>query len=194
MRQVTKASGSAGRLRGWRGTDRHIVYKRSLTTLAKHSGFLPSACQPYRAKRKGKVERPFPRFHKDFFLTRSFGASARGAARLARHGDECEPAWHDTADRVGALCSPALVVAAIRVGGSELFALIGQPALDTGTLTAPHVPLRSDRVPNQRGIRRFVPDQSVRVGRRIWPARVLQLCSSALNSARHRSALEREVW
>ena len=37
----------------------HIVYNRSLIALAKHFGFLPRACRPYRAKTKGKVERPF---------------------------------------------------------------------------------------------------------------------------------------
>lgn len=51
---------------------RHIVYNRSLLALAKHYGFLPRACRPYRAKTKGKVERPFSYIRKDFFLARSF--------------------------------------------------------------------------------------------------------------------------
>jgi transposase len=50
----------------------HIVYNRSLLALAKHYGFLPRACRPYRAKTKGKVERPFSYIRKDFFLARSF--------------------------------------------------------------------------------------------------------------------------
>jgi transposase len=52
--------------------DGHIIYNRSLIALAKHYGFLPRACRPYRAKTKGKVERPFSYIRKDFFLARSF--------------------------------------------------------------------------------------------------------------------------
>ena len=50
----------------------HIVYNRSLLALAKHYGFHPRACRPYRAKTKGKVERPFSYIRKDFFLARLF--------------------------------------------------------------------------------------------------------------------------
>ena len=50
----------------------HIVYNRSLIALARHYGFLPRACRPYRAKTKGKVERPFSYIRQDFFLARSF--------------------------------------------------------------------------------------------------------------------------
>jgi hypothetical protein len=50
----------------------HIVYNRSLLALAKHYGFQPKACRPYRAKTKGKVERPFSYIRQDFFLARSF--------------------------------------------------------------------------------------------------------------------------
>lgn len=50
----------------------HIIYNRSLLALAKHYGFYPRACRPYRAKTKGKVERPFSYIRKDFFLARSF--------------------------------------------------------------------------------------------------------------------------
>lgn len=49
-----------------------IVYNRSLVDLARHYGFHPKACQPYRAKTKGKVERPFRYIREDFFLARSF--------------------------------------------------------------------------------------------------------------------------
>lgn len=52
--------------------DGHIVYNRSLLALAQHYGFLPRACRPYRAKTKGKVERPFSYIRQDFFLARSF--------------------------------------------------------------------------------------------------------------------------
>lgn len=50
----------------------HVVYNRSLLTLAQHYGFHPRACRPYRAKTKGKVERPFSYIRQDFFLARSF--------------------------------------------------------------------------------------------------------------------------
>ena len=50
----------------------HIVYNRSLLALAQHYGFLPKACRPYRAKTKGKVERPFSYIRQDFFLARTF--------------------------------------------------------------------------------------------------------------------------
>ncbi|RWP38191.1 IS21 family transposase, partial [Mesorhizobium sp.] len=50
----------------------HIIYNRSLLALAKHFGFQPRACRPYRAKTKGKVERPFRYIREDFFLARSF--------------------------------------------------------------------------------------------------------------------------
>ena len=54
------------------GEDGHIVYNRSLLALAGHYGFLPKACRPYRAKTKGKVERPFRYIREDFFLGCSF--------------------------------------------------------------------------------------------------------------------------
>lgn len=52
--------------------DRGIVYNAKLLSLATHYGFLPKACKPYRAKTKGKVERPFRYVREDFFLARSF--------------------------------------------------------------------------------------------------------------------------
>ncbi len=56
------------------GDRRHegIVYNRALIDLARHYGFHPKACRPYRAKTKGKVERPFRYIREDFFLARSF--------------------------------------------------------------------------------------------------------------------------
>jgi transposase len=50
----------------------HVVYNRSLLALARHYRFQPRACRPYRAKTKGKVERPFSYIRQDFFLGRSF--------------------------------------------------------------------------------------------------------------------------
>jgi len=52
--------------------ERGIVYNDKLLALAAHYGFLPKACRPYRAKTKGKVERPFRYVREDFFLARSF--------------------------------------------------------------------------------------------------------------------------
>src|SRR3954469_15393159 len=50
----------------------HIVYNRPLLAFARHYGYLPKACKAYRAKTKGKVERPFRYIREDFFLGRSF--------------------------------------------------------------------------------------------------------------------------
>src|SRR5918997_3944947 len=49
-----------------------IAYNAKLLDLAAHYGFLPKACKPYRAKAKGKVERPFRYVREDFFLARTF--------------------------------------------------------------------------------------------------------------------------
>ena len=49
-----------------------IVYNRALIDFARHYGFQPKACRAYRAKTKGKVERPFRYIREDFFLARSF--------------------------------------------------------------------------------------------------------------------------
>ncbi len=53
-------------------TSGHIVYNPTLVGFAGHFGYLPKACQPYRAKTKGKVERPFRYVREDFFLGRHF--------------------------------------------------------------------------------------------------------------------------
>jgi transposase len=49
-----------------------VIYNRALLDLACHYGFQPRACRPYRAKTKGKVERPFRYIREDFFLAGSF--------------------------------------------------------------------------------------------------------------------------
>jgi transposase len=49
-----------------------VIYNRALLDLARHYGFQPRACRPYRAKTKGKVERPFRYIREDFFLGSSF--------------------------------------------------------------------------------------------------------------------------
>ena len=49
-----------------------VTYNASLVALLNHYGAVPRACQPYRAKTKGKVERPFRYIRQDFFLARTF--------------------------------------------------------------------------------------------------------------------------
>jgi len=49
-----------------------VIYNRGLLDLARHYGFHPRACRPYRPKTKGKVERPFRYIREDFFLGASF--------------------------------------------------------------------------------------------------------------------------
>ena len=49
-----------------------VTYNTSLVALLGHYGAAPRACQPYRAKTKGKVERPDRYVRQDFFLARSF--------------------------------------------------------------------------------------------------------------------------
>ena len=51
---------------------RHVIYHPRLLELAEHYGFRPRACAPYRAKTKGKVERPFSYIRDDFFLGARF--------------------------------------------------------------------------------------------------------------------------
>ncbi|WP_299657243.1 IS21 family transposase [uncultured Jannaschia sp.] len=49
-----------------------VTYNASLVALLNHYGAIPRACRPYRAKTKGKVERPFRYIRQDFFLARTF--------------------------------------------------------------------------------------------------------------------------
>jgi transposase len=49
-----------------------VIYNAALLDLARHYGFQPRACRPYRAKTKGKVERPFRYIREDFFLGGTF--------------------------------------------------------------------------------------------------------------------------
>jgi transposase len=85
------------------GEDRegHIVYNRSLIALAQHYGFLPRACRPYRAKTKGKVERPFSYIRQDFFLARSFRNLDDLNAQLAEWlGTVANVRLHGTTQRI----------------------------------------------------------------------------------------------
>lgn len=49
-----------------------IIYNPKLLACGSHYGFMPRACKPYRAKTKGKVERPFRYIRADFFMARQF--------------------------------------------------------------------------------------------------------------------------
>lgn len=49
-----------------------LRYHPTLLDLARYYGFTPRACAPYRAKTKGKVERPYRYIRQDFFLGRTF--------------------------------------------------------------------------------------------------------------------------
>jgi hypothetical protein len=49
-----------------------IVYHPTLLALAAYYGFQPKACRPYRAKTKGKIERPYRYIRQDFFLAGEF--------------------------------------------------------------------------------------------------------------------------
>lgn len=52
--------------------DGEVIYHPTLRDLGAHYGFVPRACAPYRAKTKGKVERPFRYVREDFFLGTDF--------------------------------------------------------------------------------------------------------------------------
>jgi transposase len=52
--------------------DGSVIYNPSLVALLSHYDSAPKACKAYRAKTKGKVERPFRYIRQDFFLGRTF--------------------------------------------------------------------------------------------------------------------------
>lgn len=52
--------------------DGTVIYNPSLVALLRHYGSAPRACRAYRAKTKGKVERPFRYIRQDFFMGRLF--------------------------------------------------------------------------------------------------------------------------
>ena len=78
-----------------------VVYNRGLVDLARHYGFQPRACRPYRPKTKGKVERPFRYVRQDFFLARSFRDLDDLNTQLRRWLDEVANArLHSTTKKV----------------------------------------------------------------------------------------------
>ncbi len=118
--------------------DGHIVYNRSLLALAQHYGFLLKACRPYRAKTKGKVERPFRYIREDFFLGRSFrdmhdlNAELRGWLDMVAN-----VRLHGTTNRI--------VAEAFAAEQPEL------QALPAGPFGATCLPLREESVQESRG-------------------------------------------
>ncbi len=78
-----------------------VVYNRALLDLARHYGFQPRACKPYRAKTKGKVERPFRYVREDFFLGGAFRNLDDLNAQVRRWLDTvANPRVHATTKRV----------------------------------------------------------------------------------------------
>src|SRR3954469_21251624 len=72
----------------------HIVYNRPLLAFARHYGYLPKACKAYRAKTKGKVERPFATSAKTSSLAGAFATSmisTRSAANGSTRLPMCAP-------------------------------------------------------------------------------------------------------
>lgn len=81
--------------------DGAVIYNPSLVALLDHYGSAPRACKAYRAKTKGKVERPFRYVRQDFFLDRTF----RNLDDLNTQFDEwradiANPRVHGTTNRV----------------------------------------------------------------------------------------------
>ena len=78
-----------------------VVYNRALLDLARHYGFQPRACRPYRPKTKGKVERPFRYIREDFFLGGTF-RNLDDLNRQLRHWLDtvANPRAHATTQRV----------------------------------------------------------------------------------------------
>ena len=78
-----------------------ITYNTSLVALLGHYGAAPRACKPYRAKTKGKVERPFRYIRQDFFLGRTFRNIDDLNAQFDRWRTEiANPRVHATTGRV----------------------------------------------------------------------------------------------
>ncbi len=81
--------------------DKPIVYNAKLLACGSHYGFVPRACQPYRAQTKGKVERPYRYIRADFFMARQFLDIADMNRQLRQWLDTVANARrHGTTDRV----------------------------------------------------------------------------------------------
>ena len=87
----------------------HIVYNRMLLDFARHHGYHPKACRPYRPKTKGKAERPYRYVRENFLLARSFQNLDNLNARLRHWLDTvANPRVHATTGRVVAEEQPQL--------------------------------------------------------------------------------------
>jgi len=77
--------------------DGRTVFNNTLLDLAGHYGFVPKACKPYRAKTKGKVERPYRYVRQDFFLGRTFrDLDVRFAGGVEPHMNRQLAEWLET--------------------------------------------------------------------------------------------------
>ena len=73
-----------------------LLYNAEFLRFARHWGFDPRACRPFRAKTKGKVERPIRYIRESFFYGREFASDddlnaqaagwLEGTANVRRHG------------------------------------------------------------------------------------------------------------
>jgi transposase len=78
-----------------------VSYNASLVALLNHYGAIPRACRPYRAKTKGKIERPYRYIRQDFFLARTFrDIEALTAQFEAWRTEVANPRVHATTRRV----------------------------------------------------------------------------------------------
>jgi len=81
--------------------DKPIIYNAKLLSCGAHYGFVPRACQAYRAKTKGKVERPYRYIRADFFMAREFADLADMNRQLREWLDTVANARvHGTTNRV----------------------------------------------------------------------------------------------
>ena len=75
-----------------------LVLNAEFLRFAAHWGFMPRSCRPYRARTKGKVERPIRYIRENFFYGRSFAndndLNEQAARWLGGHGQR-SPARHD---------------------------------------------------------------------------------------------------
>ena len=80
-----------------------LVLNAEFLRFAAHWGFMPRSCRPYRARTKGKVERPIRYLRENFFYGRKFLNDAdlneqatrwlNGTANVRRHGTTDERPW-----------------------------------------------------------------------------------------------------
>jgi transposase len=71
-------------LRDLRGEDGRLIENAEFLRFAHHWDFRPRVCRPYRAKTKGKVERPIRYVRQSFVYGRSFAGDADLNARAER--------------------------------------------------------------------------------------------------------------